>query len=146
MNLESIFIVFGASAIELWLGIPLGLLMKLNPLLVALTAALGSIFAAIMVVLVGENLRSRFLQRHYEDEKAMIKSRLYRIWDKYGVIGLGLISPLLFGSPVGAAVGIAFGAGKKRLIFWMSMGIILWSFGLTFAIIMGFITLQSMNN
>jgi hypothetical protein len=47
MNLESILIVFGVSAIELWLGIPLGLLMKLNPLLVAHTAALGSIFAIL---------------------------------------------------------------------------------------------------
>jgi hypothetical protein len=53
--------VFGASVIELWLGIPLGLLMKLYSLLVALTAALGSIFTMIIVVLVGENLRSRFI-------------------------------------------------------------------------------------
>lgn len=141
MNLESILIVFGASVIELWLGIPLGLLMKLNPLLVALISTLGSIFAMIMVVLVGENLRGRFLQWRYEDERALKKSRLYLIWSKYGIIGLGLLSPLLFGSALGAAVGIALGAGKKRLIFWMSMGIILWSFGLTFALMMGIITL-----
>ncbi|MGZ7108915.1 MAG: hypothetical protein ACXVHW_08100 [Methanobacterium sp.] len=75
--------------IELWLGIPLGLLMKLNPLLMALTATLGSIFAMIIVVLVGENLRSRFIQWRYEDEKALTKSRLYKIWDNYGIIGLG---------------------------------------------------------
>jgi hypothetical protein len=46
---------------------------------------------------------------------------LFKIWDNYGITGLGLLSPLLFGSPIGAAVGIALGAGKKRLIFWMSM-------------------------
>jgi len=39
--------------------------MKLNPLLVAFMATLGSIFAMIMVFLVGENLRGRFLQWCY---------------------------------------------------------------------------------
>jgi len=68
---------------------------------------------------------------------------LYKIWNKYGVIGLGLLSPLLFGAPLGAAVGIALGAGKKPLILWMSIGILCWSVCLT---LVGFTGLLAFEN
>ena len=71
---------------------------------------------------------------------------LYEIWNKYGVIGLGLTSPLLFGAPLGAAVGIALGAEKEPLLLWMSIGIVLWSIGLTAAGVMGLLAFESMVN
>jgi hypothetical protein len=145
INLESILIVFGASVVELWLAIPLGLVMKVNPIIIASISSLGAILAAFLVIVLGENLRSRFLKWHYGDEKALKKSRLYYIWNRYGVIGLGLLSPLLFGAPLGAAVGIALGAEKNGLILWMSVGIVLWSVGLTLAGMMGLIALENMN-
>ncbi|MDO5836541.1 MAG: small multi-drug export protein, partial [Methanobacterium sp.] len=58
--------------------------------------------------------------------------------------GLGLLSPLIFGAPLGAAVGIGLGAQKNSLILWMSIGIILWSAGLTIAGSMGILTLENM--
>ncbi|MCC7550963.1 MAG: small multi-drug export protein [Methanobacterium sp.] len=144
MNLEAILIVFAVSFIELWLAIPLGLAMGVNPVIVIIAAASGDILAVICVAFLGENLRSRFLRWKYQDENALKKSRLYEIWNKYGVIGLGLSSPLLFGGPLGAAVGIAMGARKNHLILWMSVGIILWSIGLTLAGLMGLLALETM--
>jgi hypothetical protein len=144
MNLESILIVFAVSFIELWLAIPLGLAMEVNPVIIIIAAASGDILAVICVAFLGENLRSRFLRWKYQDENALKKSRLYEIWNKYGVIGLGLSSPLLFGGPLGAAVGIAMGARKNHLILWMSVGIILWSIGLTLAGLMGLLALETM--
>ncbi|HHY00025.1 MAG TPA: hypothetical protein GX531_01415 [Methanothermobacter sp.] len=73
----------------------------------------------------------------------MEKSRLYEVWNNYGVIGLGLLSPLILGAPLGSAVGIVLGAGKKRLILWISIGILLWSVGLTFAGFMGFLAFEN---
>ncbi len=143
MNLESIIIIFAASVVELWLAIPLGLLMDVNPLIITIVSSAGAIMAAVVVTFLGENLRTRFLRWKYHDEKALEKSRLYEIWNKYGVIGLGLTSPLLFGAPLGAAVGIALGAQKNRLILWMSIGIVLWSIGLTIAGMMGLIALEN---
>ena len=59
--------------------------------------------------------------------------KIYDIWEKYGVVGLGLLSPLLFGAPLGAALGIGLGASKNRLLLWMTVGIIIWSLILTSA-------------
>lgn len=144
MNLESIIIIFAASIIELWLAIPLGFVMEVNPVLIAIISAAGSILSAFVVTILGDNLRNRFIKWKYGDEKALEKSRLYEIWNKYGVIGLGLLSPLLFGAPLGAAVGIALGAEKERLLLWMSIGIVLWSISLTLAGVMGLLALENM--
>ncbi|EKQ54584.1 MAG: hypothetical protein B655_0696 [Methanobacterium sp. Maddingley MBC34] len=144
MNLESILIVFIASVAELWLGIPLGLVMDINPIIIATVAAAGAILAAICVTLLGDNLRARLLKWKYGDEEALKETRLYNVWNKYGVIGLGLLSPLIFGAPFGAAVGIALGARKNVLILWMSIGIIIWSIGLTVAGSMGLLALETM--
>ena len=144
MNLESILIIFVASVAELWLGIPMGLVMDVNPIIIAIVAAAGAIVAAVCVALLGDKLRARLLKWKYGDEESLKETRLYNIWNKYGVIGLGLLSPLLFGAPLGAAVGIALGARKNVLILWMSIGIIIWSIGLTIAGSMGLLALETM--
>jgi len=143
MNLETIIILFATSMVELCIAIPLGFVMEVNPLVIAIISAAGSILSAVLVIILGNNLRHRLLKWKYKDESALKKSRLYEIWNNYGVIGLGLLSPLLLGAPLGSAVGIALGAGKKRLILWMSIGILLWSVGLTLAGFMGFLAFEN---
>ncbi|MDO5837052.1 MAG: small multi-drug export protein, partial [Methanobacterium sp.] len=65
MNLESIIIIFAASAVELWLAIPLGLVMGVNPLIITIISSAGAIMAAIVVTILGENLRTRLLKWKY---------------------------------------------------------------------------------
>ena len=138
-NIISVFI---ASIVELWLGIPLGLYLGLNPILIAITAAAGSIFSAILVATLGEGVRNWFLKWRY-GKKSPKTGKIYDIWKKYGIIGLGLLSPLLFGAPLGAALGIGFGARKNRLLLWMSIGIVIWSFLLTAAAFYGLMSFES---
>ena len=40
-----------------------------------------------------------------------------KIWNYW----LGLLSPLLFGTPIGSTIGVALGAPKKDLLLWMSL-------------------------
>ena len=131
-----------AGMLELWFAIPLGLILNLSPLITAFISALGSIVAAVIVAFVGSNLRNRFLKWRYGNDEDLKKSRIYEIWNKYGIIGLGLLSPLLFGAPLGTALGIVLGARKNRLLIWMAVGIVIWSVGLTAALYLGLITLN----
>jgi len=137
----SILIVFLTGVAELWLAIPLGLVLKLSPLSTAVTAALGSVTSALIVAFAGSNLRSRFLKWRYGSDENLKKGRYFKIWNKYGVVGLGILSPLLFGAPLGTAVGIIFGAERNRLLLWIIIGIIIWSAGLTAAVYLGTITI-----
>ena len=133
-------LVFGASILELWAAIPLGLAINLNPLLIGVISALGAIFAAFLVSTIGDSIRERVIKWRYGENKDLKNSRYYKIWNKYGIVGLGFLSPLLFGAPLGAALGIVLGAEKKPLLFWMSIGIVIWSGILTTA---GFLGLMS---
>lgn len=121
--------VAGLGFLELWAAIPVGTALNLPPLLNGLASALGSTTGAIVVIFVGGRLRSWLLRK--KEKKETNKGRIYKIWDKYGVIGLGLLSPLLTGALLGAAIGISLGAAHKRLIMWMGIGIILWTILLT---------------
>jgi hypothetical protein len=142
--ITSIISVFIASIIELWLGIPIGLFLNINPVLIVIVAAAGSILSAFLIINLGEGLRKRFLRWRY-GEKSPEDGRIFDIWNKYGIIGLGLLSPLLFGAPLGAALGIGLGAPKDRLLFWMTVGIVIWTIILTAAGYFGLISFKSFN-
>jgi membrane protein YqaA with SNARE-associated domain len=144
MDIISVISVFVASVVELWLAIPLGLFLKMNPVIIAVSAACGSIFSAFLVVTLGEGVRKWFLKWRY-GKKSSEEHRINDIWKKYGVIGLGMLSPLLFGAPLGAALGIAVGAPKNSLLLWMTVGIIVWSIILTSAGYLGIISFESIS-
>ncbi|MGZ7109232.1 MAG: small multi-drug export protein, partial [Methanobacterium sp.] len=105
----------------------------------------GAITAAFIVSFFGEGARERFIKWRYKD-KDLKKGTFHKIWNKYGIIGLGLLSPLLFGAPLGAALGIVLGAERKALFMWMSIGIVLWSIFLTLAGYFGLMKIQSWFN
>jgi hypothetical protein len=140
--IASVISVFLASVIELWLGIPLGLFLDLNPVLIAITAAAGSILSAFLFAILGEGIRKWFIKWRYNG-KSPKEGKIYDIWNKYGIVGLGLLSPLLFGAPLGTALGIGLGAPKDRLLLWMTIGIVIWSAFLTAAGFFGLMSFQS---
>ena len=137
MELVAKFItVTGLGIIELWAAIPAGTALKLHPLLNGLAAGLGAIIGALLVILIGDRLRNWLLKK--KENKQKNKGQIYRIWNKYGVIGLGMLSPLITGASLGAAMGISLGASPKRLLFWMSIGIVFWTILLTAISTFGF--------
>lgn len=125
--------VFALGAVELWAAVPAGLALRLHPLIAGGAAAAGAITAALVVMVLGERVRSWLLLRIHRGSEIGRHGRLYRVWTRYGVIGLGLLAPLLVGAPLGTAMGIALGAPAGRLLVWMSLGIALWSGLLTAA-------------
>ncbi|HZD59467.1 MAG TPA: small multi-drug export protein [Anaerolineae bacterium] len=132
-----LLVVFSLGAVELLAAIPAGLAMRLHPAVISITAATGAILGAFVVSLLGERARAWLTRHRGRKDKKGWYGRVYRIWHRYGVMGLGLLAPLLTGIPLGVALGIALGAPASRLLFWVSFGIILWSMGLTFIGVLG---------
>jgi membrane protein YqaA with SNARE-associated domain len=141
--LYGMILVFGASILELWAGIGIGLAFKLNPVVTGISAALGSLLSAFIVSFLGDSIREKIIKWRYGENKDLKNGRIYKIWNRYGIIGLGLLSPPLFGAPLAAALGIALGAQKKPLLLWISIGIAIWTTIFTGAIHLGFMNFQS---
>ena len=125
--------ILSLGVIALWAAIPAGLALQVHPVAVGITAAIGAMLGALVVVLLGERVRTWLAQRHGRKEKKGRHGLIYRIWQCYGVVGLGLLAPLLAGAPLAVAIGLTLGVPAGRLLFWISLGIVLWSVGLTLA-------------
>jgi len=128
--------VFLLGVLELWAAVPAGFVLNLNPIIIGIASSLGAITAAVIVIVLGENIRNRILKGVNKPESSRGKL-IRKIWNKYGIIGLGLLSPLLFGAPIGAAIGVALGAPRKRLLMWMSIGIVIWTVILVILVLQG---------
>ncbi|MFH1454049.1 MAG: small multi-drug export protein [Armatimonadota bacterium] len=131
---------------ELWAAIPAGFILKLDPVAICISSISGAVAGMFIVLFIGEKIRAWLLKGHNKKKDESKKSAIYRIWDKYGITGFGLLAPLITGASIGMAIGIALGIDPKRLIRWMLIGIVMWSIILTIVCslgLMGIKTIQS---
>ena len=49
---------------------------------------------------------------------------IHRIWNKYGIIGLGFLGTLSVGAPISIAVGAGLNANLKKLLTWCCIGVL----------------------
>ena len=119
--------IFALGVAELWAAAPAGAVMGLDPLLVFLVAAAGAIGGGSVVLLLGERVKAWLVRKRKCEKLEERRGLLFRVWLRYGVIGWGLLAPLLVGSPLGAAFGLVLGAPPRRLLPWLAAGSLLWS-------------------
>jgi hypothetical protein len=132
-----ILTVFGLAVVEIWFAVPAGLAFGLPPLVVWLATLSGSLLSVTVVAFAGDSVRAWIARRRGGSVLAG-RGRLYRIWVRYGVIGWGLASPLVFAPPMGTAIGLALGAPRRRLLAWMAVGAVLWTTILVGAGVIGY--------
>lgn len=114
------------GAIEIWAAVPAGIALGLPyPVVWALTAA-GSLASVAAVAYAGSALREWLVRRLGHGGLAP-RGRLWAVWVRWGVPGWGLVSPLVFAPPMGAALALALGAPRRRLWLWMSAGVLVWT-------------------
>ncbi len=119
------------------IAIPTGLALGINPYFTGITIVLLSVAALILVAYFEENLKYVLIRSNVQKKLEDKSGNMYKVWDRYGVVGLGLISPLLMGAPLGAAIGISLGISRNRLIIWMTLGIVIWTILITLFSIIG---------
>lgn len=140
--LMKLLTVFGLGIVDMWVAILAGFVLQLHPLETAIAVAIGAILGVLVVLKLGERMRTILMHNRKSEDKKL--GRIHRIWDRYGVEGLGMLAPLLVGAPLGAALGITLGAPVKRLLLWMSLGIILWSTVFTLVGLLGLAGIEAL--
>lgn len=117
------FISAPAAGIALGLGWPMS----------ALLAWVGYSAAGIIVSSLGSPARA-FLVRKMNLDPAGSKNRFFwRCWQRTGLLGLILISPVTIGPKGAALVGLAMGERPVRLMLSISLGALPWALGLALA-------------
>ncbi len=117
------------GAVSQPVAITTGLALEVDPLLTAIMTTIGGILAVLVILGLSDRIRNWkwVVEKHYCEIGKDRSGRICRVWDRYGVAGLGLLAPSLIGAPVGTIIGITLGSQTRALLLWMSTGIFIWS-------------------
>ena len=131
--------VFGWAWFSFWTAIPAGLALGLHPIAVIIITSSSYISGILIVLLPAQSVKKWVVQRFGKDLDASTDNEaLYmKLWERYGVIGFGLIAPMTVGAQLGAIIGVALNISRQQLILWMTIGVIAWSVGLTLLAVAG---------
>ncbi len=77
-----------------------------------------------------QNFRNKRTKKKVLTKNKIRRMRLIiKIWRRFGILGVAFLTPPFFSPPIGPAIAIAFGERPKRIIIFLSISVILWSFG-----------------
>jgi Ca2+/H+ antiporter, TMEM165/GDT1 family len=128
-----VFVAAAVPVVEVLVVIPAGIVAGLAPVPVLVLALAGNLSTVALFVVAGDRLaawwRARRPAASHTGERRAVRAR--RLAQRWGVPGLGLLGPLTTGSHVAAVAALATGAGQRRVLVWMTVGLVAW--GITVA-------------
>jgi len=129
-----VFLAAAIPVIEVLVVVPAGILAGLAPVPVLLLALAGNLSTVVLVILAGDRMaawwRARRATRSGGERTVTERPRMVRarhLAQRWGVPGLGLLAPLTTGSHLASVAALATGAGQRRVLAWMTIGLVLWS-------------------
>ncbi|WP_235942110.1 hypothetical protein [Pontibacter fetidus] len=96
---------------------------------VLLTIA-GMMTTVIIFSIIGRALSKWWAKRQRAKNKPMFSKknrRIVTIWNKFGVVGVAFLTPILLTPIVGTVVAALFGAPRKQIFIHMLWSSVIWS-------------------
>jgi membrane protein YqaA with SNARE-associated domain len=116
--------VAALASFEMYAAIPAGFAFGLSAWVVFAASLVGGIAGVFVAAFLGDKIRAFVAKyRKPKEKKPESDSFVYKIWKKYGVIGLGFFGTFTVGAPICIAVGVGLNAPLPKLIFWCCMGV-----------------------
>lgn len=119
-----ILTVAGLASFEIYAAIPAGFAFGLSPLTIFLATIAGGLSGVFVTAFLGDKLRRLFTKKRAVQEPKPKTGIGYRIWNKYGIIGLGVLGTMTIGGPASIAIGLGFNASLQRLLTWCCIGVV----------------------
>jgi membrane protein YqaA with SNARE-associated domain len=124
--LYKILVVAGLATFEIYAAIPAGFAFKLSPWIIFAASLVGGITGVFVAAFLGEKIET-FLAK-FRKPKTITKEKkpnlAHKIWEKYGIIGLGFFGTFTVGAPVSIAVGVGFNVNMHKLAVWCCIGVL----------------------
>ncbi len=122
-----ILTVAALASFEVYAAIPAGLAFKLSFWTILGSTVTGGLIGVLVAAFLGGKIRALLAKYRKKGEPVEAPPRtgiIYRIWNRYGIIGLGFLGTITVGAPISIAVGLGFKAPIRILIIWCSIGVI----------------------
>jgi len=141
LTMQEILIQIGAIYLAgitgLYKGVPVGIALQADPLIIAGFTALGNITTVFILFFSGESFKKWLFKKMGEKKLEGKKKKFTHLMDRYGTMGLGLIVSGTLGPIPAVLIGMAVVKDTRRLMIFLVIGIILWSAGLTAVGVLG---------
>jgi len=117
-------------------AIPAGVAAGSPVALAALGAWLGYSLGGSVVLMAGTPLRDWIMRKLKVNPHPDPSKLFWRIWERFGLWGLGLIAPVTIGPQATALICLSLGEPPRRIQLAISLGVLPWVIG--FAVMAGF--------
>lgn len=120
-----ILTVAGLATFEIYAAIPAGFAMGLSAWVIFFASVIGGLVGVFVAAFLGDKIRN-FVAKYKKPSTKEVKTDTlaYRIWNKFGIIGLGFFGTFTVGAPVSIAVGVGLNAPILKLVIWCCIGVI----------------------
>jgi uncharacterized membrane protein len=112
-----------AAALKFFAGPITGLALGLTWYETALCSAVGMMLAVMATTYIGKGIQTLIQRWRKVPPRRFSKSsrRAVRIWKRFGIIGIAILTPLLFTPIGGTIIAVAFRVQRQSIFFWMLM-------------------------
>jgi membrane protein YqaA with SNARE-associated domain len=120
-----ILTVASLASFEIYAAIPAGFALGLQPWIIFFASVTGGLIGVFVAAFLGNKIRAFFHKAKPTKEVAEKKHpRILQLWNKYGIIGLGLLGTVSVGAPISLAIGAGLNANIKKLVTWCCIGVV----------------------
>ncbi len=138
-----VFVLAAIPLLEILVVIPIGIAIGLDPVAVAIAAFAGNVLPIYGICLAYDRLQSWLEGDSTADtEPAGRRKRATQLWNRYGLPGLALLSPVVTGVHLAAVFALGLGARTRNTLLWMTASIGLWTVIITAGSVLGLAALE----
>ena len=121
--LLKILTVASLATFEIYVAIPTGFAFGLSPWIIFFASITGGLVGVFVAAYLGDRIRAFFYKDKPKGEKKYKHPMVHKIWEKYGIVGLGFFGTMSVGAPISIAVGVGLNANLKKLLTWCCVGV-----------------------
>jgi membrane protein YqaA with SNARE-associated domain len=123
--LYKILTVAGLATFEIYAAIPAGFAFNLSPLVIFIASAVGGLTGVFVAAYLGDIIK-KWINKFRKPKATKPETGfILKIWEKYGVIGLGLLGTMTVGAPISIGVGVGFNVPTNKMVFWCCLGVLI---------------------
>lgn len=126
------FTVYALSTLKFVFGPAFGIANDLPIIVIIILTSFGMMTTIYLFTFFGDSIR-RLVRRFRKDQRVFSKKsrRFVRLWRRFGLKGMCLLTPLVLTPPGGGLLINLLGSKKKLILKWMWISSIFWSIVVT---------------
>lgn len=120
-----ILTVAGLATFEIYAAIPAGFAFGLSSGLIFLASLAGGLAGAVVAAFFGDKIKAIFHKNKSVKDESKKYTVITKLWNKYGIAGLGILGTITVGAPISIAVGTGLNVNIKKLLVWCCLGVLI---------------------